>query len=120
MASMLNNYFTAVFNVPAEVESVINNHCDANDETGSGNSTNSEHTLPNFDIHTEDVLKAIRRLKTSKIPGHDNMYPKILKETKSDIVDVFTSIFNLSLRQDLVPADWKAANINPILKKMNK
>ena len=120
MASMLNNYFGSVFNAPAEDDPNTDNDSDTNDETGSAPLNNLEHTLPNFNINTEDVLKAINCLKTNKSPGPDNIYPKILKETKSEIVDALTSLFNLSLRRGLVPADWKAANITPIFKKGDK
>ncbi len=52
-------------------------------------------------------MKAINGLKTNKSPGPDNIYPKILKETKSEIVDTLTSLFNLSLRRGIVPVDWE-------------
>ncbi len=117
---MANNYFTPVFNVPVPAEddiSTYNGDTDTNDDTNSAPLTNLEHTLPGFDINTEDVLKAINSLKTNKSPGPDNIYPKILKETKNEIVDALTSIFNLSLRRSLVPVDWKTANIIPIFIK---
>ena len=56
-------------------------------------------------------------MKTNKSPGPDNIYPKVLKETKSEIVDTLKTVFNLSLRQGTVPADWKSANVTPIFKK---
>ena len=113
MATMLNNYFSSVFNIPAEEVLITNNDSDTIDETGSAPLTDLEHTLPNFDINTEDVLKAINGLKTNKSPGPDNIYPRILKETKSEIVDTLTSLFNLSVQRGLVSADWKTANITP-------
>ncbi len=70
---------------------------DTNDETGNAPLTNLEHTLPNFDINTKDILKAINDLKTNKNPGLDDIYPKILKETKSETVGALTSLFNLSI-----------------------
>ena len=80
---MLSNYFTSVFNASAEDDPITNNNSDINDETGSAPLTNLERSLPNFDINTEDVLKAINDLKTNKSPGPDNIYPIILKETKT-------------------------------------
>ncbi len=68
-----------------------------NYETGNVPLSNLEHTLPDFDIKTKDVLKAINGLKTNKSPDPDNIYPKILKETKSEIVDALTSLYNLSI-----------------------
>ncbi len=77
----------------------------------------SEHTLQNFEIPTEDVLNALNKMKTNKSPGPDDIYPKILKETKNEIVGTLTSLFNKSLSQGLVPADWKTANVTPVFKK---
>ncbi len=82
MASMLNNYLSSVFNVPAEDNSITNNDSDTKDETGIAPSTNLEYTLPNFHINAEDVLKAINGLKTYKNPGLDNIYSKILEKKK--------------------------------------
>ncbi len=117
MESVLNNYFSSVFNVPAEDDLISNNDSDTNDETGNSPLTSLKYTLPDLDINTKDVLKAINGLKTNTSPGPDNIYLKILKETKSEIVDALTSLFKLSIRCGIVPADWKAANITPIIKK---
>ncbi len=118
MASMLNNYFSSVFNVPAEDDLITNNDSDNNNnDTDNVPLTKLEHTLPDFDINTEDVLKASNGLKTNKSPGPDNIYLKILKEAKNEIVDALTSLFNLSIRRGIVPADWKAANTIPFFLK---
>ncbi len=45
----------------------------------------SEHTLQYFEITTEDVLK-------NKSSGPDDIYPKILKETKHKIISALTSL----------------------------
>ncbi len=118
-ATMLNNYFNSFFHVPAKYDSITNNDSDINDDTGNAPLTNLEHTLPNFHINIEDVLKAINGLKTNKSPDPDNIYPIILKETKREIVDALTSLFNLSIRRGIVLADWKTANsYHPYLLKI--
>ncbi len=51
------------------------------------------------------------------------MYPLLSllrKESKSDILSSITTVFNMSLRQDIVPSDWKKANVTPIFKKGDK
>ena len=50
-----------------------------------------EHTLQNFEIITEDVLNSHNNMKTNETPWPDNIYPKILKETKNEIVNTLTS-----------------------------
>ncbi len=47
----------------------------------------------------------------------DSIYPIIFKETKDEIAGTLASLFNMSLRQGLVPADWKTANVTLIFKK---
>ncbi len=97
MMSIFNDYFSSVFPAIAKEDHITTNDSDNNGEIDSAPLTNSEHTLPNFDITTEDVLKAISGWKVNKTLGFDNTYPKILKETKSEIVDALTALFNFSL-----------------------
>ncbi len=59
-------------------------------------------------------------MKSNKSPGLDNIYPIILKETEDEISGALASLFNMSLLQGLVPANWKAANVTPIFKKGNR
>ncbi len=79
--------------------------------------TSSAQTLHNLEITMKEVLKALNDMKTNKSPGPDNIYPTVLKETKSETADAPKTVFNLYLRQGSVPADWKAANVTPIFKK---
>ena len=117
MASMLNDYFSSVFNIPAEAGHITTNNINANNESGSIPTISAEQTLNNFEVTTEEVLKALNDMKTNKSPGPDNIYPRVLKETKLEIVNALKTVFNLSLSQGSVPADWKAANVTPIFKK---
>ena len=117
MASVLNNYFSSVFTSTAEADHLSTNEINTNDEIGNSTAATPEHTIHNFEITPEEVLKALNNMKTNKSPGPDNIYPTLLKETKSEIVDTLTSLFNISLRQGLVHADWKTANVIPIFKK---
>ncbi len=43
-----------------------------------------------------------------------------MKETKSENFWRPHTVFNLSLRQGSVPVDWKAANVAPIFKKVDR
>ncbi len=65
----------------------------------------SEHSLENLEVTTEDVLNTLNDMKSNKSPRPGNIYPIILKETKDKIVGALASLFNISLRQGLVPAD---------------
>ena len=115
MASLLNDYFSSVFNPIVDAGHITAN--DDNNEIGNAPDIAPEQTLHNLEITSEEVLRAINDMKTNKSPGPDNIYPKVLKETKSEIVDTLKTVFNLSLHQGTVPADWKSANVTPIFKK---
>ena len=64
-----------------------------------------------------DVSFYINKLKTTKSPGPDNIYPIELKELRDVIVKPLTHVFNESVRNSVVPEDFKLANVAPIFKK---
>lgn len=65
----------------------------------------------------EVVLKKINALDPNKTPGPDKFHPKFLKEV-GDILSVPLSIiFTKSLRERVVPRDWRTANVVSIFKK---
>ncbi len=102
---------------PAEADHITTIDTDTINEIGSTPTTSFEQTLHRLEITTEEVLKALNEMKTNESPGPDNLYPRVLKETKSEIGDALKTVLNLSLRQGSVPAHWKAANVTPIFKK---
>ena len=69
-------------------------------------------TLP----HTE-ILRRLQTLDTNKLPGPDNLHPRLLKETAAIIAEQLRSIFQTSLTSRELPADRKIANITPVFKK---
>ena len=54
--------------------------------------------------------------RQNKSLGPNNINPKILKETKSKIVDTLWITFNLPLSQGSFPSDWITASVTPIFK----
>ena len=47
----------------------------------------------------------------------DGISPKILKETVEQISTPLAHVFNMSLKEGIVPFEWKEANIIPLFKK---
>lgn len=88
MASMLND-----FSSTAEADHFSTNEINTNDETGSTPAITSEGKVNNFEIYPAEVLKVLTDTK------RDNIYPMLLKERKSETVDVLKSLLILSLRQ---------------------
>ncbi len=74
MADMFNHYFVSVFSAT----SAINMDADAGD---------CGPTIGDVNVHRDVVLKYIQRMGQNKAPGADNIYPRVLKEVKADVVD---------------------------------
>ena len=52
-------------------------------------------------------------MKENKSPGVDGIPPKLLMETVEHISVPFARVFNLSLKERVVPFEWAEANIIP-------
>ena len=55
-------------------------------------------------------------MKEKKSPGVDGIPPKLLKEIVDEISTPLANIFNLSLKEGIVPSERKEANVTPLLK----
>ena len=111
MAGMLNDFFLSVFtqedtlNIP-EVSMIFRG--------------NDEEKLKDILITKEIVTKEIDKIKSSKAPGPDEVFPRILKECKDVLSEPLACIFRKSLESGIVPVAWKKANVIPIFKKGDK
>ncbi len=63
------------------------------------------------------VHKKLTTLDTSKIPGPDQLHPKLLKWLTTFIAEPLADSFNKSLVTAVVSGDRKAAVVCPIFKK---
>ena len=68
-------------------------------------------------VTTEVVATKINNMKENKSPGVDGISPKILKETVEQLSTPLAHVFNMSLKDGIVPLEWKEANIIPLFKK---
>ena len=68
-------------------------------------------------ITPEVLANKIHNMKDNKSPGVDGIAPKILKEKVEQISKPLAHVFNMSLREGIVPLEWKEANIIPLFKK---
>ena len=68
-------------------------------------------------VTPELVAKKIKVMKDNKSPGVDGIPPKLLMETVEQISIPLARVFNLSLKEGVVPFEWKEANIIPLFKK---
>lgn len=90
-----------------------------------------EGDLPNFDQRTNFIIsdllvqrevtcERLKELNTSKKHGPDEMHPRLLSELAHQLADPLTLLFNKSMRDGIVPCDWKKAMISPLYKKGSK
>ena len=68
-------------------------------------------------VTPEMVAKKIKAMKDNKSPGVDGIPPKLLMETVEQISIPLARVVNLSLKEGVVPFEWKEANIIPLFKK---
>ena len=72
--------------------------------------------MKELQISDEVVTKLLRKVNPNKASSPDSILVRILKELADEIAPLLTIIFNKSLEQGEVPADWRKANV----KKGNK
>ena len=109
MAEDLNGYFSSVF-TKEDISSLP--VADAAKFQGA----KSDYLGP-LVVSPELVAKKIKVMKDNKSPGVDGIPPKLLMETVEQISIPLARVFNLSLKEGVVPFEWKEANIIPLFKK---
>ena len=108
MAEDLNGYFSSVF-TKEDISSLP-----VADAKFQG--AKSDYLGP-LVVTPELVAKKIKAMKDNKSPGVDGILPKLLMETVDQISIPLARVFNLSLKEGVVPFEWKEANIIPLFKK---
>ena len=68
-------------------------------------------------VTPEMVAKKIKAMKDIKSPGVDGIPPRLRVETVEQVDIPLASVFNLSLKEGVIPFEWKEANIIPLFKE---
>ena len=108
MAEDLNGYFSSVF-TKEDISSLP-----VADAKFQG--AKSDYLGP-LVVTPELIAKKIKAMKDNKSPGVDGIPPTLLMETVEQISIPLARVFNLSLKEGVVPFEWKEANIIPLFKK---
>ena len=72
--------------------------------------------LPSVECSSDDVLHLLATIRHNTATGPDGLSSTMLHSTSLSTAETLTSIFNQSLQQGVVPADWKQSNVTPIVK----
>ena len=71
-----------------------------------------------FEVVTQEFVKInLKKLKTKKSSGLDNISPRLLIDSAEIVAGPLTSIINASLTIGVIPDDWKCARVTPLFKK---
>ena len=73
--------------------------------------------IPHISVSVNGVANLLHNLNPHKATGPDGIPAYFLKELSHEIAPFLTLIFQSSLQQGVLPAEWKSANIVPIFKK---
>ena len=106
-ADLFNDYFVKQSTLPPEPPNVSLPHFQYT----------TDARLSDVIIHEEDVLKALKSLKTTKANGPDGIINKILKESATSLSIPLTKLFKKSIADGKFPTQWKKANVTPSIKK---
>ena len=68
----------------------------------------------NRDFTTDEVSKILNKAKSGKATGIDGLISDIHKNHTS--IPLLTNLFNLCLREHMIPTTWSLGAINPIPK----
>jgi Reverse transcriptase (RNA-dependent DNA polymerase) len=108
MAAVLNSFFSGVFTREDTTEI-------PEPENIAGG-----HELRDISITVKEVKNKIKKLREDSATGPDGIGPLLLKKLANELAWPLTRIMRLSLREGVVPDDWKTANVTPIFKKGRK
>ena len=68
-------------------------------------------------IHEPELLEQLEKLDIKKAPGPDGIPPSLLKAAQYELSGIISHLMNLSLKNYVLPDEWKLANIVPIPKE---
>ena len=77
----------------------------------------NEEVPDQYVISVYTTFKALESVKANRATGPDNIPAWVLRNYAKVIAPPLTAIFNNSLREGVLPMEWKMANVIPLPKK---
>ena len=91
--------------------------CEENDECNFVLNDNIVYDELESEIYNDEILEAIKKLKTNKAHGEDCLLNEFFIEFKEYILPYLYDMFNIILNSGHFPDDWSKAVIIPVFKK---
>lgn len=109
-AECLNNYFASVFNRDPPPSY----------QTFPRTPPTDSVSFTSVDISRDIIRNKLLTIKTDKSAGPDEILPRVLYECREELVEPLYALFCESLKQGVIPNQWKEAIVVPIFKKGSK
>ena len=106
-AKILNNQFQSVFTI--EPNSPL-----------PDKGPSPHPTMPDINVSLEGVYNLLLNINTHKTCGPDQIHGRVLKETADIISPFLRTLFQSSLDSQVIPDDWRSANVTPLFKQGDK
>ena len=71
-------------------------------------------------ITVSEVRKALKELKSKKATGVDGIPSRLFKDGSDALASPLSVIFNLTIQENVIPAEWKKAKVTPLHKSGTK
>ena len=113
-ANAHNKYFASVNKAskPTEEHKVLLKSLKAREKAPNASIKYFEDDLTMNELHS-----ALRKLKSRKTPGPDNLHNEMIKNLGTEGKKVILNFINITWKQGQLPSIWKTATIVPVLKK---
>ena len=73
--------------------------------------------MSTIEVDTAGIAKLLLEIDPYKATGPDKIPPRLLKELSYEISPCLNLVFRASLKQAVLPSDWKTALVTPLFKK---
>ena len=112
-ANEFNGYFTSLGQVGLEKTKLLSNQCNYDLSQAPfiprEYPVSEEFTFKSVD--SNDIQNIINSMPLNKVPGHDKIPARVIKDSLSVILPSITSIVNTALLTGQFPCAWKKAEV---------
>ena len=122
MADILAEQYNSAFSQPVYSEDQVQAVFRAEPPPNSGNlpTTSAASLLENINFSDEELAEAMRELRANSAAGPDGFPAILLKKCSNALAPPLARLWRASLREGVIPATCKSANIVPIHKGKSK